>query len=139
MSNADKASDEENSIIGKLRVDDKDTFLNEDSEQPTKKQKVKSSSNNKRTIKKTIKRRDPNEVKSIDSKGKEMNILKLQDIMKRQAIEINKIIEMLKPLPKSYGNLEKQSKIIKQNQSELKQIQKHITQIKKITSTKIRR
>ena len=139
MSNADKASDEENSIIGKLRVDDKDTFLNEDSEQPTKKQKVKSSSNNKRTIKKTIKRRDPNEVKSIDSKGKEMNILKLQDIMKRQAIEINKIIEMLKPLQKSYGNLEKQSKIIKQNQSELKQIQKHITQIKKITSTKIRR
>jgi len=139
MSNADKASDEDNSIIGKLRVDDKDTFLNEDSEQPTKKQKVKSSSNNKRTIKKTIKRRDPNEVKSIDSKGKEMNILKLQDIMKRQAIEINKIIEMLKPLQKSYGNLEKQSKIIKQNQSELKQIQKHITQIKKITSTKIRR
>lgn len=138
MSNADKASDEENSIIGKLQVDDKDTFLNEDSEQPTKKQKVKSS-NNKRTIKKTIKRRDPNEVKSINSKGKEMNTLKLQDIIKRQAIEINKIIGMLKPLQKSYGNLEKQSKIIKQNQSELKQIQKHITQIKKITSTKKRR
>lgn len=138
MSNADKASDEENSIIGKLQVDDKDTFLNEDSEQPTKKQKMKSS-NNKRTIKKTIKRRDPNEVKSINSKGKEMNTLKLQDIIKRQAIEINKIIGMLKPLQKSYGNLEKQSKIIKQNQSELKQIQKHITQIKKITSTKKRR
>jgi hypothetical protein len=138
MSNVDKASDEENSIIGKLQVDDKDTFLNEDSEQPTKKQKVKSS-NNKRTIKKTIKRRDPNEVKSINSKGKEMNTLKLQDIIKRQAIEINKIIGMLKPLQKSYGNLEKQSKIIKQNQSELKQIQKHITQIKKITSTKKRR
>lgn len=138
MSNADKASDEENSIIGKLQGDDKDTFLNEDSEQPTKKQKVKSS-NNKRTIKKTIKRRDPNEVKSINSKGKEMNTLKLQDIIKRQAIEINKIIGMLKPLQKSYGNLEKQSKIIKQNQSELKQIQKHITQIKKITSTKKRR
>lgn len=138
MSNADKASDEENSIIGKLQGDDKDTFLNEDSEQPTKKQKVKSS-NNKRTIKKTIKRRDPNEVKTINSKGKEMNTLKLQDIIKRQAIEINKIIGMLKPLQKSYGNLEKQSKIIKQNQSELKQIQKHITQIKKITSTKKRR
>lgn len=139
MSNSDKAFDEGNNIVEKLQVDDKDTFLNEDSEQPAKKQKMRSPSNNHRIIKKTVKRRDPNEVKSINSKGKEMNILKLQDIMKRQAIEINKIIEMLKPLQKSYGNLEKQSKIIRQNQSELKLIQKHITQIKKITSTKIRR
>ena len=96
MSNAEKVSDEGSSITEKLQVDDKDNFFNEDSEQPVKQRKYKSPSNNHRTTRKTQRRnrRDPNEVRTNKNKEKEANIL--QEILKRQANEINKITEMLK-------------------------------------------